>query len=1036
MCKRNKNKPTVIKASLAKKTDLGPSDTYVNFLLSYQNNKEVKNIGVFGTYGSGKSSVVSSFINETGKKAIYFSQDTFNKYIKESNDSKKTMILDIRNSIYKEILSYTTDSIRSSQYFRVLFAKPSDRFMYAVLFCLFAVVSVFLSFYLYKYFGWLSILIGAASFLSLSLLTYLFSLNKIKKVNVAIGKTVSFVADTETDISEQMKKHPVAIENMLIRILDSNRIKYIVVEDIERLGVGNIVDYIKEFKILNDLINRSKEYEKDPIVFIYGLKDLCVDDSELRTKYFDLIVPIIPYASFSNAEDSILSDAEISNEVSKGAVFDISTYFQNQRQVIALATQYNLNKNKTYSEGLKDELFALSALNVLFPRVYALLFLKNNFMDAILKLDIQNSNLFDEIERALRSQINGLMDKEKLGNKDADSIANHDVILFIKTCLVKKYFTYNYEKLLCSNVKNSLASNDAEVLKKINSLTSIRGLTVNDPKLLISKMHDNVSLLFLHKFFLNVDIAKFVLSSRDSVLTGHLKSLIQKLSLEETIDFTDEFDESSDEGLKEEYIKMLSDHHLIYTAAPKTKENHKNVYLCFKNSNANTVSNHSQELKAFFETINSNIFIEKYGKNVPLEKYKELASTGRLHLHSISAFSDKPLFVEFFKDNNAYEVNGKNLEIIFSDYIHKPVYYLINNGYVWKAVQTATDKMFALALFANVDKTGSKDSATDIYNFFNALQDVQSNLYSTNQYFSQWFFKIPSSLFNGNKNNLRMLERGFINIAESNFVSGHIPAYQPSIEECFKNNANSIKAKIKFDVKDSWTILFNFDRQLVKDISVSLSLSNAIANCPSIDIKKNALTFGELLPVDERKSLIQFLVDNDTNSFFELLNNGDLIFNDLKAIKLSQSIAIKACSEKNIELLNLFTLSHNAEISIQTIKANQKIDFADMFFNKEGSIVECTNLDLYIEYFCSESRNFDKVASLIIELDSSFFLDKQKWHRFLDSFKESESTQWDYYYFLNNDNNKNILDKLSSNGVVSNPIPVKTKNQIKCKILS
>ena len=147
MCKRNKNKPTVIKASLAKKTDLGPSDTYVNFLLSYQNNKEVKNIGVFGTYGSGKSSVVSSFINETGKKAIYFSQDTFNKYIiKESNDSKKTMILDIRNCIYKEILSYTTDSIRSSQYFRVLFAKPSDRFMYGVLFCLFAVVSVFLSF--------------------------------------------------------------------------------------------------------------------------------------------------------------------------------------------------------------------------------------------------------------------------------------------------------------------------------------------------------------------------------------------------------------------------------------------------------------------------------------------------------------------------------------------------------------------------------------------------------------------------------------------------------------------------------------------------------------------------------------------------------------------------------------------------------------------------------------------------------------------------------------------------------------------------
>ena len=112
------------------------------------------------------------------------------------------------------------------------------------------------------------------------------------------------------------------------------------------------------------------------------------------------------------------------------------------------------------------------------------------------------------------------------------------------------------------------------------------------------------------------------------------------------------------------------------------------------------------------------------------------------------------------------------------------------------------------------------------------------------------------------------------------------------------------------------------------------------------------------------------------------------------------------------------------------------MDFCDMFYGDDGKYVGCESVDLLIEYFCSESRNFDKVASIIDGLNDSFFANKSKWARFLESFKEPESTQWDFYYYSNNPNNKMILEKMYSSGVITNPILLKTKNQYKCKILN
>ena len=177
------NKKRITVRTLSKKTDLGKDDVYVAYLTDGLKDKNVKNVGVFGTYGSGKSSVVGSFIKESKKNAIYFSQDTFNKYISKEN-GKDT--IDIRNAIYKELLSYTTSSMKLNEYLKALFNKKSDYVIYPILFATFVLVSVFEAFYLNQFFGWLSYIIAVLTFLVETLIVILFNTKRIKELNVKI----------------------------------------------------------------------------------------------------------------------------------------------------------------------------------------------------------------------------------------------------------------------------------------------------------------------------------------------------------------------------------------------------------------------------------------------------------------------------------------------------------------------------------------------------------------------------------------------------------------------------------------------------------------------------------------------------------------------------------------------------------------------------------------------------------------------------------------------------------------------------------
>lgn len=306
--------------------DLSPDDPYVSFLLhETEKYNNIRNIAIIGPYGSGKSSVAHTFIRLKDKKykhTLFFSQDTLSKYIKDKKDVSE----DIKSGIYLELLKYDTKSLLMEKYIKSITSNEFYLLLVKIILWCLVGVSTIACFLLLSFFTTLcSIFVWLVSVCFFLLSSLIVLSLKVKYVKMIVkGKRSEFSTklennDDTTKILEEVKKHPSSTENLLLYILKKNKIKYIVIEDMERLldseiktaefEENTVINIIKEFKQLSDLISRSKIVKRN-VVFVYGLNERCFNDSEKRSKYFDLILPVIPIANYTSASQALM-DSEL-----------------------------------------------------------------------------------------------------------------------------------------------------------------------------------------------------------------------------------------------------------------------------------------------------------------------------------------------------------------------------------------------------------------------------------------------------------------------------------------------------------------------------------------------------------------------------------------------------------------------------------------------------------------------------------------------------------------------------------------------------
>ncbi|PKP45415.1 MAG: hypothetical protein CVT94_18080, partial [Bacteroidetes bacterium HGW-Bacteroidetes-11] len=370
-------------------------DTYIQSLdWALKNKTKIKNIAISGAYGSGKSSVIRTFIKRNTNKNYKFlniSLATFKEIKKQPNDPQNgdnDILRLIELSVLQQLFYHEKDNnIPDSRFKKIKSYKTRYLFYYSVGFIallvsvLFLLAPDFLSkfslFNIPKNF-WPFTHFIATSITLIGLLFIIFKSSRALK-SLAIKKLNISNAEIEIDsgISKSILNNHIDEILYFFEVTDYN---VVIIEDLDRFEQTEVFTKLRE---INLLINNSTKVENE-VVFIYAIKDDMFLDKD-RTKFFDFMIPIIPVINSSNSNEKLLDIVNKNDyKISMDLIDDISLFIDDMRLLYNIMNEYYI-----YSKNLDSKLDQEKLLSMI---VY-----KNIYPCDFTQLSENNGDLFQTI---------------------------------------------------------------------------------------------------------------------------------------------------------------------------------------------------------------------------------------------------------------------------------------------------------------------------------------------------------------------------------------------------------------------------------------------------------------------------------------------------------------------------------------------------------------------------------------------------------------------------------------------------------------
>lgn len=347
----------------------------------------VFNIALTGSYGAGKSSILKTFkayypeyhyVNVSLASFVEVNLSDDDNTIKGKQDSFEEQL---EYSILQQLFYHVkATNIPESRFGRIERISKKKRILMALGILLFVVANLclFCQEQVTKYFLIptevlkSSFLFGISiSVLFIGICVVLFQLILfIKKISIK-----NLTLDKATLEFEEKKN--VSIMNRyldeILYLFQEKKYNVVIFEDIDRFENTHIFTKLRE---LNLILNQSEEIGRR-IVFLYALKDDIFANAEERTKFFDYIVPVIPFVNVSNSGD--LFRRKIANlhipeaEVSSSFITDISAFVNDMRVLTNVVNEFDLYRNLLDKKLKKDKLLAMILYKNLYPTDFSLL---------------------------------------------------------------------------------------------------------------------------------------------------------------------------------------------------------------------------------------------------------------------------------------------------------------------------------------------------------------------------------------------------------------------------------------------------------------------------------------------------------------------------------------------------------------------------------------------------------------------------------------------------------------------------------------
>ncbi|NMA74582.1 MAG: hypothetical protein GX963_10580, partial [Bacteroidales bacterium] len=402
--------------------------TYIQAFDWALGNAHIRNIGLMGPYGSGKSSILKSYqkarphLNFLNLSLANFGADLIEKEKAEEAIATETASEYVERRFLQQLFyKMQGEKLPYSRYRKISNIKIRTvlfRFLWVISLLSLGAILIWTDDWLKfidvlaggfenlnEFFPGPFIIAGYITLLVLFLISGVIVIRFITRVL----RTSKINLDSRSGIKMSSDDECFTFNKYLDEILyffEVSPYEIVIIEDIDRFEDINILMKIRE---LNNLLNNAEQINRR-IVFVYALKDDVFEDETSRIKFFDYIIPVMPIISSLNSGEKLwekLIDYELTNDLDEDFIKDVSLYIPDMRLLNNIFNEYKVYRDllKVSRHGyLKSQnLFALIVYKNCYPRDFAELQYDRGKVRSVFESKQENfRNLMSELERYIR----------------------------------------------------------------------------------------------------------------------------------------------------------------------------------------------------------------------------------------------------------------------------------------------------------------------------------------------------------------------------------------------------------------------------------------------------------------------------------------------------------------------------------------------------------------------------------------------------------------------------------------------------------
>lgn len=423
------HKPKVTDPTETRFVDLAPKELadgagiYLDALNAALIKDDVFNIALTGPYGSGKSSIIKTFLAQYKKPYLQLSLASFVPDEAQPDGVQKTRVTkqEIERSILQQIL-YGVDAhkLPFSRFKRIKVPKrmsiATSLIITVGLICalyLFGKQDEILSGEFFEPFEWFNyISVAAVGILAWKAIHSIYN-NRLGLSLKSISLKNMEIAPAATDKESILNRHL----DEILYFFQSTSYSLVIIEDLDRFDNPDIFVSLRE---INGLVN-ANEGIKRKVRFLYALRDDIFVNTD-RTKFFEFIVPVIPVINHSNSIDKLLEHSHRIglNNLDKQFVREVSQYLDDLRLIQNILNEYVVYDDKLTADedGRLDanKLLAILIYKNVMPSDFAALHRQEGVLATVLR---RHSEFLARAEQNVRDDIEAIKARLETGDEQA-----------------------------------------------------------------------------------------------------------------------------------------------------------------------------------------------------------------------------------------------------------------------------------------------------------------------------------------------------------------------------------------------------------------------------------------------------------------------------------------------------------------------------------------------------------------------------------------------------------------------------------------